>query len=281
MPKETARTTEHTTLPQSVVPNTKGGDFLFKLVGDFRRSDRTGRILYPKHTIANTEVVNDPETGLPRLMRLLRGVKTLWADEQKVDEKFVNNMRPTLSFVDGFLKVRSTDKLTFQFLMMKECCENNKNRTPGAKVRYRYLQPENEDSKDLKVEERRREAMEYAASEKEDEMVYHASYLNINMTSETGGTKTMKGIRAAYMKFAYEYPDVFLKSAGSEGLKYQYKVSKNISTGDIVVDMASMSARWRSGLKICVLPEGCNPAEYLADYALLPEGKEFKVRLLS
>lgn len=281
MTKETVVKETKTNVPKSVLPNTHGGDFLFKLVGDFRRSDRTGRVLYPKHTIANTEVVNDPETGLPRLMRLLRGVNTLWADEQKVDEKFINNMRPTLSFVDGFLKVRSTEPLTFKFLMMKECCENNENRTPGSKVRYRYLQPETEDSKDLKIEERRREAMEYAASEKEEEMVYHASYLNINMTSETGATKTMKGIRAAYMKFAYEYPDVFLKSAGTESLKYQYKINKSISSGNIVVDMASMSARWISGQKICVLPEGCNPAEYLADYALLPEGKEFKVRLLA
>lgn len=282
MPEKQVKTeTSPSILSMVDIPNTKGQDFIFKLDGTFRVSQTTGRTVYPKHSISNTEVVNDPDTGLPRMMRLLKGVKTVWMDEQNVDEKFANGMAPDLIFVDGYLRVPATDKLTFAFLMMKECCLNNKNRRPGSKVRYKFLEPSKEEEARLKLEEKRKEAMEYAAKEKKDEMLYHASYLHIDMVSEAGGTLSEPGIRAAYMKFAYEYPDEFLASAGSEELKYSYVINDLVSRGLIIIDMASMSAVWDTGKKICVLPARSNPTEYLSQFALLPEGKEFKARVLS
>lgn len=254
-------------------------DIAFRLIGEFRISEH-GKKIYPRTTISHICVVNDPETGMPRTMRLLKGIKTFWVDEQEnVSDKMAQNLAEDIVITDGILKVSVVDKLKIDFLRRHNSCINNPNRINNTNVLFEMLQPSDEQARNFDAENKRMEAVNLAREAGEDEMVYHATYLNIRLVDENGYDLSLKGLRAAYMKAASADPDYFISTFGTPDLKYNYLIRRLIRENEIVVDLGALTAKWRSGANICVLPEGQNPEKYLAGFIFTENGAGFKQRL--
>lgn len=255
-------------------------DYVFKLYGDFRVSDH-GFIMYPEQRLSNTEIVYDKVSGIPRLMRLLNGVKTLWADEQEgIDEKVVGNMMPQdLNFVKGVMRVPAYNMQKAEFLLRKNCCLNNPNRDNGSRIIYYLVESEKSENELYDIEMNRQKARSLAADTPMEEMKYHCSFLNIPIINEYGEPFTEKGLRVKYMQYATDNAAKFMESFGTVDLKYNYLISRAITKNLIVIDRSKLEARWSSGKKISTLPEAQDPAKYLSGFAFTEEGKEFRDRL--
>lgn len=286
MPKAKATEEESSSVVASATRTTvsplekRSKDHVFRLVGQFRKSSRTGNTIYPPNTIDNEDVVDDPETGMPRAMRLLTGVKTLWKDEQTtIDEAMAGRMRPQIKFVDGVFRVRGNDKLLFDFMMKKNCCLSNPNRKIGSKVRYHLVDAEQSEKEQYETEMRRQQARSMAVDAPVETMMYHADYLNIDPYDENGEPLTEMGLRVKYIRYAQEHPDNFMESYGADNLKYNYIISRCVVKNKIIVDRSAMEAKWNTGFHIVNIPESKDPVEHMAHYAFTEEGRGFKKRL--
>lgn len=266
--------------PPEKILGKRSKDYVFRLVGKFRKSSH-GSTIYPKHTIDNMDVIADPETGLPRTLRLLKGVRTLWMDEQdNIDEKLADRMRPSLVFHDGILRVPANDTLTAEFLLKKNCCLNNPNRPPGYRVRYYLVDAEGNEKSLYEAEMKRQQARSMALDAKPEDMVYHAKFLNILMVDpETGDELTEIGLRTKYIQYATEHPVKFMESFGAADLKYHYIVNRCVTVNKIIIDRGALMAKWDTGYPISTIPEQQDPVKFLARYAFTEEGRSFRERL--
>lgn len=259
------------------------GDFIFRLKGEFRITEDGYRV-YPRVTISNTDIVYDPVTGVRRYMRWLPGVSTLWIDEQDLDEMVIQRlnmqaMMDPFTFNDGYLRISNKDKVKAEFLLRKNCCENNPYRDEFEEVRYFLFDYEKTQEEIYKKEQRIHQARTLAMQTPFDEMRYHASYLGIHLYDEYGNPKTENGLRAEYVRKATEETEKFLRTHGVPELKYNFLVSQLVQKGEIIINREKLVAEWSSGRRITVLPEREDPIRYLAGYCLTEEGKEFRERV--
>ena len=221
------------------------------------------------------EDVIDPKTNEPRRMRLLRGAKSIWFDEQSPSvypAAYVNKNVLDLEFEKGVCIIPINKPLMIQAaeLTNRNLATKKKN---GAMARpkdiYFYEWNPIEINKVAMDEENDViKAMGLAMNAPLDEMLAHSSYLNIPSADEMGVPLDEAALRTAYIKKAKNESKKFLQSAQSPVVKVSHMVRVAIAGGKIDIGRQPGTAYWTDGGFISALPEGRDEAEYLIEYAM-------------
>lgn len=221
------------------------------------------------------EDVIDPKTNEPRRMRLLRGAKSIWFDEQPPSvypQNYVNKNVLDLEFEKGICIIPINKPLMIQAaeLTNRNLATKKKN---GAMARpkdiYFYEWNPIEMNKIAMDEENDViKAMSLAMHAPLDEMLAHSSYLNIASADEMGVVLEEDSLRTAYIKKAKNEARKFLQSAQSPVVKVAHMIRVAIASSKIDLGRQPGTAYWADGGFITTLPEGRDETEYLIEYAM-------------
>lgn len=251
----------------------------FELVGNFPIDPETNRRVYPRVSLNNTAYIYDPETDKVRFARYLKGISTLWKEEQEdISPKEAAGMRPTLEFNEGEMVVPASDKLLVQFLMGRHDFEGVEHPSELRPARYRLVNMEKaEEDKHDKVALKKR-ASDLAWETPIDDLIVHAKFLGIPLTNHKGLEKTEKALIADYVEKAESNPQLFLDTYANPMVKTFGLVQQAVADNKIA--FVDGQVFWsETGTVICGIPEKQNGPIFLAKMLLLPEGKELLDRL--
>lgn len=259
---------------------------VFKLAN----SNRKGGVHIPgtDHVIDPRTVTKEkPHGDGPEMIRLLNGVNTIWAKEQKnLSEDYVKKNVRTIHFPRGnkFIHVPAWDKPMIEF--MKVCRHNIKNplRVSGSKFEFFEYDPNEAAKAALEKELLEVEMVRKAYDTPEKDMIKHAVFLKISLNTDIGTLKTPGALRTDYVLAAKRDPKHFKETYGSKSVDVQYKIRAAIIDGKIDIGRESGKAFWgKGGGLICSYPKTEKPLEFLTNLALTPnqEGKDFLEQLNS
>lgn len=239
---------------------------IFKLANDKRK----GKVF-----IDVEEDVIDPATGQQRRMRLLRGAKSIWMDEQPptvFPEKYVNKNILSLEFDDGVMILTPNEPLKIQAALATNCNTKVKEKA-GVYAKHKPVyfyewNPIEQNEKAIAEEDSVIKAMQLAMTANVEDMIAHAHYLHIDFADEMGVDFDEKALRAAYIRKAKNQPDKFLKSIESPTVKISFLVKKAVDKGLIDLGKQAGAAYWMDGGFITTLPEGRDSSDYLVEFAM-------------
>jgi len=205
-------------------------------------------------------------------IRLLRGVDTIYLDQQKgIDEKYIVSNRRTLTFDRRVLRVPDYDTAAIEFLEKSNANVDNPNKRGTKKLTFFEWNPVRQAELERAKRVARIEAIKFATMTSDEDMKKHAIYLGIPMFDELSMPKTMEAIRNDYEFYAEAQPAKFMQSAGSKEVEVAYIVKKAIIDGKIDLGVKVGSAYWANdGGFICKIPSNLQAQSYLVEYAMLP-----------
>jgi hypothetical protein len=225
-----------------------------------------------------------PNGNGPEMIRLINGVTTIWAKEQKdIDAAYIKKNMRTISFPRGsrFITVPTWDATQIDFMRHARHNTKNPNRKTGTKTEYYEYDP-NEQAKALLDKEMLEVEMVALASQQPIEKIKpHAFYLGIKFDDEYGIPKPENRLKAEYMLVAKRDPKRFKETVDSEEVAIQFMIRKAIVDGRIDISKGDGYAYWAGGAKICLLPKTEKPLKTLTELAITKnkEGREFKEQL--
>lgn len=251
--------------------------YIFKLLGNYP----TG---FPKYeSMSNEMPIFDSEKNENRTIRLLRGVSSIYVDEQVgLTPQYVQRNKIDVVFLNGFLRIPRTNRTMLNFVLNSDEYDKKSNRMRTRRPRFTLINSADIEQKELDREEFEFKAVTYAMNAKEEDMIPHAMYLKINMVNEYGEAKSPAKIRVEYAKKAAKEPDLFMKTTNSPFIKAAYFVAKGIEAGVIDISKRQGYAVWRdSGYEIAALPFGKPVVDCIAEFALsdTKEGADFYKQL--
>lgn len=221
---------------------------------------------------------------LPRTIRYISGIKTIFVDEQEINGKEIdpkvveaNKNKDDLKFVRNQLEVPKENKTLKLYL---HCCNQIKNQHPNAR-KFKQLQPVYEmldfayaEQQKVKLGQLKEEAFQKAKSARWEELKPHALYLGVLFTNEIGEERDMDSIRMDYIDAALSKPEEFLKTFASPKIKLLDKIKQLTSNGDIFYQEGA--AYWKNGgAMITLIPSDVSFAEALCDFAMKEDGADF------
>lgn len=226
-----------------------------------------------------------PDGNGPEMIRLINGITTIWAKEQKdVPEEYIKKNLRTIDFPRGtrFITVPSWDVAQIEFMRAARHNVRNPHRKTGSKLEYFEYDP-NEVAKDqLKKEMLEIEMITKASQQKPEAMKKHAAFLGISLIDEIGRQKPEDRLRTDYILAAKRDPVTFQKSLDSKEVDIQYKIRAAIIDGKIDISRGDGKAYYgNGGGLICHIPKTEKPLKFLTNLALTPtkEGKDFLSQL--
>src|SRR6185312_4191504 len=260
-------------VPETPVASSEKEEYIiFKLVNGSRK----GRL-----NVDGIDDVINPATGKVERVRLLRGVDTIWAKEQKdLSENYVKENRRSLLFEGKFCRIPKSDAAAVEFAKVcRSFIESPTYKKRGSRHAFFEWNPARQAEEAAKKNELKLRAMKIALSEQDMEKVCrHAHYLGVRFTDEFGTPYNDEGIRNFYFAKAEQDPKTFMESCDHPIVNIAYMVKKAISDNKIDLGRAQGSAFWAaSGGFIAQIPQSRMPAEYLTELAMTSskEGKLF------
>jgi len=230
--------------------------------------------------------VTNPKTGKTERIWLFNGANSIWdTDLENIlkDKSRYERARRgrDIIFIDGVLRVRSTDTLMLEF--MRANVHNVKDQRSGAgKYDYYEYDPQQE-QKERHAKQLMKIELVVKAKEMEITKVRKlCSFLNISFVDELGQPKSDDGLRTELMVLADSDPVRFQKCIDSKEVEVQFLVRKAIVDGTIDLGGTTGNATWASGKGyIGKVPANRKPLEYLTELAMTnsDEGRLFKEQL--
>lgn len=244
---------------------------IYKLV----QTNRNGAV-----NIDGCDDVINPKTGKMERIWLIAGAQSIWQSELTEllkDKAYVSQNRRSLRFESKILRIPSWDHLAIEFA--NSCRHNigNKNRKTGSKMEFFEYDPEAQAKAALDKEMLEIDMAILARDQKEEIMMKHAAFLNIQMIDELGRPKTPDGVRREYMLAAKRNPKLFKETVGSQQVEVSWMVKKAILDAKIDLGKHNNTAYFSNGGVIGTIPTNRKPIEYLTELALTNsnEGREF------
>lgn len=270
-------------LPQNGMPTQQhiipGEDYvIFKL----KDQKRNGAVY-----IDAIDDIYNPANKIVERARLLSGISTIWFNEQMkggITENYANLNRRTIKFPRGqrFLRVSTKDITLIQFLRLCNHNLDNPHRTGGSKFEFYEYNPAREAER---AQKRELKQLEMAIKAKEmsiEKMRKHASFLKIQPYNDIGILKSDEQMRADYMIYAKNHPDLFEQSVDSEEVDIQYAIKMAVTNSKIDIGTQPGTAFWTNSKGVIGrIPGGHEPIKYLTELALTntPDGSRFKQEL--
>lgn len=234
-------------------------------------------------SLVNEMPVYDPNTNSTRTIRLIRGASSIWMDEQEgFTPQYIQRNKQDIIFNNGYLRVPRTNRTLLNFLLNSDDYDKKENRMRNKKARYTLVNTAEAESNELKKEENRLRAINFAMNTSVEDMMIHAEFLGIRMINEYGEQKTIAKVRVEYANKAGANPDYFMKTAGTTASKVQFFVKKGLEEGHIDVSSKKGYAVWKdSDVVICEIAFGKKPYEAITEFAMTKtaEAKAFYERV--
>lgn len=225
-----------------------------------------------------------PHGNGPEMIRLVAGVPTIWAKEQKdIAPGYINKNTRFTSFPRGqrFITVPSWDVTLIEFLRTARHNTKRANRGKGSKTEYYEYDPVEQANALLDKEMKEMEAIALASAQPMEKVKPHAFYLGISFVDEYQIPKPEKRLRSEYMLAAKRNPAIFMSSVNTEEVDLQFKIRQAIIDGKIDISKGDGYAYWSGGVRICLLPQSQKPLKTLVELAVTKnkEGRQFKEQL--
>lgn len=243
---------------------------IFKLAN----TKRKGRI----HIDGVDDVVN-PETGIVERVRLISGVPSIWAKDQKhLTPEYVRMNRRSLTFDNRVLRIPLWDKTAIEFARLCRHYVDNPSKRIGSKTPFFEWNAAKQAEETLRKRNRKFEAMKKAFEADEEIMHKHALYLGVIFSDEMGLPKGPDAIRSDYVAKAELNPDAFLDSFKSPLVDLSFLIKKAIKDAKIDLGRKPNMAHWADGGVITSIPVHRNAVDCLVELAMTnsEEGKNFK-----
>jgi hypothetical protein len=256
--------------------------FTFELIGDFKKDPENGTIRYPPLIIVNNEdLLYDEDTKQTRQARVLRGVSSIWRDEQeKITESYAKNNRVMFEFHKGKLIVPAIEKNYIKYLMMRSDFVDCKVKARQVKARYRLVDTYSNETKALQIRMRQMEAVKLAMDTEIDDLIPHYKHLGGIMVNDYGDVLSDEGLRASYMKLAEEKPKLFIDTYNNPVIK-MFGLVRTAFENNLITYVDGQCAWNDTKTFICQVPHDYKDrvADYLAELMLTKEGVEIRSRL--
>jgi hypothetical protein len=221
-------------------------------------------------SVVNEMPVFDTASNSVRTIRLIRGASSIWMDEQEgFTPQYIQRNKQDIVFNNGYLRVPRTNRTLLNFLLNSDDYDKKESRMRNKRAKFTLVNSTEVESEELKKEEKRLRAINYAMNASVEDMLIHAEYLGIGMTNEFGEQKTMAKVRVEYANKAGANPDHFMNSAGTTVSKVQYFVKKALADGHIDTTAKKGYATWsNSDVVICEIPFGKKAVEAVTEFSM-------------
>lgn len=221
-------------------------------------------------SVINEMPVFDTSTNSVRTIRLIRGASSIFMDEQEgFTPQYIQRNKQDIIFNNGYLRVPRTNRTLLNFLLTSDDYDKKENRMRNKRPRYTLVNTAEVESDELKKEEKRLRAINFAMNASAEDMLIHAEYLGITMTNEFGEPKTLAKVRVEYANKAGANPDAFMNTAGTTASKIQFFVKKALADGHIDVTTKKGYAVWvNTDTVICEIPFGKKAADAITEFAM-------------
>lgn len=225
-----------------------------------------------------------PNGNGPEMIRLINGVTTIWAKEQKdLDKDYIKKNIRTISFPRGtrFITVPTWDQPQIEWMRVARHNVKNPNRKTGSKTEYFEYDPNEQAKALLDKEQLEIEVVVIASQQPIEKIRPHAFYLGIKFDDDYGIPKPESRLKADYILAAKRDPKKFKETVDSEEVNIQYTIRQGIIDGKIDISKGDGYAYWAGGNRICLLPKTEKPLRVLTELAVTKnkEGREFKEQL--
>lgn len=261
--------------------------YIFRLVEEHPKMYEGASIFPPRFVIPNTDTIiynygtdDEPEFA-PRQIRFIDGFSTIFVDEQEangpVDDKIVSNQRNVITFENGHLMIQSWNKPLYDFLMLSNRCEQNKNKARQVKNIYRLLDFGNTDADVVEIGKKKDLAYDMARNASIEDMIPHAKFLGIPFVHPaTGEERDYDAIREDYKSKALANPENFLLFANNPRIKALYVVEQALNRGLITTELVKGQLHWAGSKQLIgVIETDKKPQEAIVDFSLTEEGSSF------
>lgn len=221
-------------------------------------------------SMVNEMPVFDNASNSVRTIRLIRGASSIWMDEQEgFTPQYIQRNKQDIVFNNGYLRVPRTNRTLLNFLLTSDDYDKKENRMRTKRPKYTLVNTAETESAELKKEEKRLRAINFAMNASPEDMLIHAEFLGIPMNNEFGEQKTLAKVRVEYANKAGTNPDHFMNTAGTTSSKIQYFVKKALADGHIDVSTKKGYAIWaNTDVNICEIPFGKKPYDAITDFAM-------------
>lgn len=221
-------------------------------------------------SVVNEMPVYDNSSNSVRTIRLIRGASSIWMDEQEgFTPQYIQRNKQDIVFNYGYLRVPRTNRTLLNFLLNSDDYDKKENRMRNKRAKYTLVNTAEKESEELKKEEKRLRAINFAMNASPEDMLIHAEFLGIGMNNEFGEQKTLAKVRVEYANKAGTNPDHFMNTAGTTASKIQYFVKKAMSDGHIDTSTKKGYAIWsNTDTVICEIPFGKKPYDSITEFAM-------------
>lgn len=212
----------------------------------------------PSYKLASEGIALDDETGRNRRWRCLKGIDSIWVEDQDGIEPTYNDFED-LVFEYGKLLVRGYERNKLAALKVQDIFEGKQNRKMNTKVVYKLVDEEKEldnalDSFDIEFE-----ALKTAKECSDEEMLPFAYVLGIN----TQGA--IKQIRREFIAKAKANPRYFLKHFVDPKNEVSYLVHKALTSNILSASAVEGKLVWSESRKVIMdAPKGSDIASDIA-----------------
>ena len=236
----------------------------------------TGRSPYdpypPFYKLASEGISIDEETGKNRRWRCLKGIDSIWVDDQDGIEPNYSDYED-LIFVYGKMIVKGWEKNKLAALMAQDGFEGKKYKKMNAKTIYRLVDEEKELDSALDSFDVEFDALKTAKECSDEEMLPFAFVLGINIVSN------MKQVRREFIAKAKANPRYFLKHFVDPKNQISYLVHKATTNNIISTSAVEGKLVWAESRKVIMdAPKGSDIAQSIAK--LVMQGDEDATRLV-
>ena len=255
----------------------------FRLVGDFRK-DESGNIKYPQTYIINNEYpLWDEDRKAERTARVLRGVSSIWRDEQNeknITEKYAQANKVEFVFTNGKLTIPTMQQHHIEYLRKRADFKGCKNPCKNVKIRFEEVDTEANELKAFEEMEKRQDAIRKALDSDYEDAIAHFKHLGGNMMNDEGNELSEEGFRSAYVRLAEQKTDMFLKTYDNPFVKMFGLVRLGFEQNKLTFVDGQVS--WTDTKTfICQVPadKQGQVSDFLAQMMLTKDGMELRSRL--
>lgn len=200
---------------------------------------------YPrKFFLGNPCQTFDPDTKKPRWARCLKGIDTVWMDEQKdIPKESIPAMIDEFAFVDGELLLdMPTEYSRLKYLIHHSDMLDNIQE--GDSPTFYLVNDDETADKEYKDAQLRHEAEEKAMEVELEQLLPLATFFGVNLKNSDGEQRKESALRLEFAKKAAGNPKVFLENLNSPKLKLAHTIKEAIDKG--IIDLAHVKgqAHW-------------------------------------
>jgi len=226
----------------------------------------------PVYQIPSEGITIDDETGRNRRWRCLRGVDTIWVDEQGEVEPNGFEDYEEIIFNHGQLKVRGYEKNKLSALRNFDGFQGKKHKKANSTALYRLIDLESDLNKSIDALDLEYDALKIAKECSDDEMLPFAFVLGLNVEGSP------RSVRKDFIMKAKSNPKYFLKYFVDPKNEIAFKVHKAITENIISTSAIEGKLVWTESRKVIMdAPKGADLAQDVAKLVMQNDDEAIKL----